>query len=302
MESVFKERIKFWDISYPNHTDETIAQFEKDRNLKIPGEYRQLLTQLGKLKFVKTWFLYYELNEGYDHLVSDSFSIEDQYMIWRNFWAEIEKANPNLQANKYLPIFGTHSPNFLFLIGLTDEQTGKIYEYDSDYEDFKPIEIAVSFEDFFISKIYSQYDINPNSMIGSIDIFKRSGVEIWDIREAKLHILGNQACINLESSGKLITRTENTNEGLEPTFSAQFEFPSSVNLINPTEFVEEKIKEAQFEYFDIEVPINLKIGIVKGFEEIYYVKIEGEIVSTYEWESDRTKFRITFKQEKVASS
>lgn len=302
MRNAFEERVRFWDISYPNHSKNDILKFERDRNLSIPKEYFRLLMDYGKLKFVKTWFLYYELSDGSDHVVSDSFSIEDQHMIWKNYWAEVEKSNPNLEASNYLPIFGTHSSNFLFLIGIGDKNTGRIYEYDLDYEDFEPVRIAQSFEDFFMNKIYSQYDINEKSMIGSIDLFKKDGIEVWDIERANFTIRENQATVDIESNGKLLSRTEYTNEALKPSFRAELKLNSSMNLMNPTELLEEDCVEPRFEYFENEIPLNLKFGIVKGFQEVYYMKIEGEIRNGYEWESGCTKFRITLKRSNLASS
>jgi hypothetical protein len=37
---------------------------------------------------------------------------------------------------------------------------------------------------------------------------------------------------------------------------------------------------------------------VKGYKEVYYYRIEGEIENAYEWESENIKFKISFKKEK----
>lgn len=301
MKIELKKRLEFWDTSFPNHTEDQIAEFEFIRGINLPEEYRNLLKSYGKLKFIKTWFLYYELLSERDHLINDSFSITDQELIWENFWKQTTCSNKNLQTNKYLPIIGTHSPNFLFLIGLSNEQRGKIYEYDTDYEDFMPLEAAESFEDFFLNKIYSLYAINTKADIGTIDFFKQTGVESWDIEKAIIECDGTKINIQIETNGTLIHSTENKRNVLFPSFKAQLKNEICDDFINPTEFEVNYITIAEIDYFKTEKPKNLKIGIVKGYKEIYYCRIEGEIENAYEWESQNTKFRITFKCKKASS-
>jgi hypothetical protein len=292
------KRLKFWDTSFPNYTEDQIVEFELVRDISIPDEYRNLLKTYGKLKFIKTWFIYYDLQSEGEHLINDTFSLAELKLIWENYWEEITRSNINLQTNKYLPIIGTYSPNFLFLIGLTNEQRDKIFGYDTDYEDFMPVEVAESIEDFFLNKIYSLYDVNSNSKIGTIDIFKQSGIESWDIGKAIIECQGTKINIQVETNGTLINSTINTRDDLFPSFKAQLNNEISDDFINPTEFKSDNIITAKIDYFETEEPKNLKIGIVKGYKEVYYYRIEGEIENAYEWESENIKFKISFKKEK----
>lgn len=300
MEFEYKKRLKFWDTSLPNYTEDQIVEFELVKGISIPSEYRNLLKTYGKLKFSKTRFLYYELNNKGDHLIDDTFSLADLELIFDSFWREIIRSNVNLQTNNYLPIIGTHSSSFFFLVGLSNDQRGRIYEYDTDYEDFVPVEAAKSFEDFFLNKIYSHYDVNSNSEIGTIDIFKQSGIESWEVEKATIECQKTMINIQVETNGTLLNSTLNTRNDLYPSFRARLKNQISNSFKNPTEFNLDNIVSAEIDYFEVEEPKNLKIGILRGHEDAYYCSIEGELENVYEWDSGSTKFKITFKQNRPA--
>lgn len=305
-----EKRIKFWNINSKKYSENEIKNFEKKYGFLLPGEYKLLLSKYGKIEHTKYWYYYKKDNDEY--LLDSSISIDDHEVSIDFYWKEIEESNPHLAQNNYLPIFGTHSPNFFFLVALDKENFGKIYEYDSDYEDFEPVECASSFFEFFEEKIYSTFSIHSKAKSGTIEIFRQNGLEIWDVTSSNLSITneGDLKSVNfwVESDYTQINALSDT--GNTPVM-CEIKFPLTYmpDFNDPWKFsypTFEKIsenwgEESNLQYYDnfyyyIHQSFdNQTIEIVKDIDDYYYIKLEGEKDDPLSSEYGKAKYIITVK-------
>lgn len=311
MKDKFENRIKFWNTKFKKYTKQEILNFERKYNLILPKDYRDLLQNYGKVEHTKYWYYYKSKNDESEYLLNSSISIDDHDISIEFFWKPLTNTNPHLSRKHYLPIFSTHSPNFFFLIGLDDSNRGKIFEYDSDYEDFEPRECANSFYEFFQEKIYCTLSMHSKAECGAIEIFRHNGVEIWEITDKNFSIdkPGKTYRLNfwVQSEMKYIHKLEDTGD-TDVMFELKIPLDSIPNFENPWIYnypgyksVEHDFGEWEqscwdnFFYYGHESLEDIKLTIVRDIEGNYFVQVTGERDDPINWVNGKAKYRITVK-------
>gem|GEM_PF-6676643 len=241
-----------------------------------------------------------------------SISLDDHKGSIEFYWNDLVDSNPNLRKHLYLPIFSTHSPSFFFLIGMDDETFGKIFEYDSDFEDFVPKEIASNFNDFFEDKIYCKFSVHSKAKFGAIEIFRHNGVEIWDVTSSHLSITNINGIKSLnfwvESDHVHLEELEDTGD-TSIMFEIKFPISMIADFSNPWKFdypLFEEISDEwgeesnlkyydNFYYYSHESFDKQSIEIVKSLNSYFYVRIKGEKDDPLSAEYGKAKFNITVR-------
>lgn len=312
MTEAFNNRAKHWNISKELETPSRISDFEKSSGISLPEEYKELLQKYGKLKHTKTWYWYFEEDGVSDHLIDCTFDLDDQRRLKDSMWKEILTYNSIINEQDYLPIIATHSNNYSFLIGINEENKGKIYDYDYDYEDYEPKLVAESLYEFFTKKIYSSFSFHPKSKQGTIEIQRSNGVEFWDVTSLNLSIskVNGKNSLNfwVESYYEKIKALDDTGDTpvmyeikipLEtiPDFSDPWKF----NVPALSQVSENWGEESDFEYydnfyyFDHDCFDKQTLEIVKGKDDLYFVKLTGEKDDPLSSEYGKAKYIISAK-------
>jgi len=309
MNKDFRDRIKFWSKPLQKLSEFDISQIENSNGIELPEQYKYILVEYGQLSHSKTWYWYYE-EDGTDHLIDCTFYIEANKPNIFQFWNELETKNPNIHHKEFIPIVATHSNNYFFLIGLKGINRGKIFDYNYDYEDYRPKLVSETIVDFFTKKIYSSFPIHHKAEYGTIKIQRHNGIEEWDLTSTYFSITkrSEKYTINFwaESDHKILNKLDDSGDTLV-AYEVKLTINELPNFNNPFkikypdfEAISEKWgEEVEFEYYDnfyyyshesFEVQ---ELEIVKGRNEDFYIKIsatkDDPISSVY----GKAKFTIT---------
>lgn len=295
-------------------TFEDIIEFEKSFGISLPSEYKIILTEYGKLSNSNNIWFYNDKDKNINELLLDgTFSLSQQVLFKENHWGEVVNKNSYLTDKSYLPIISTYSGSDFFLIGLDNTNSGKIYFYDDDFENFQPAVVAESLFEFFTTKIYGSFPLTyGESGIGCIEIRRSNGVEFWDVTSSNFSVteISEKNILNfwVESDHKTIKKLDDTGD-TPVMYEVKFPIIAIEEFANPWKFELQEIsqtsekwgEESKFEYYDNfyyyshESFDKQTIEIIKGNEQYYYIRVTGEkddpISSVY----GKAKFIITVK-------
>lgn len=131
-----------------------ILSFQKETNFLLPPSLLYILVNFGEIKYNFKVKHYYS-DEHYQDILLDTIPSISTLNLWlENYWKNLMEENKNLRSN-YLPMLNTYAPNITFLVGVQESNLDRIFLYDDDYENFKPILLSTNIFDFFKSKIKS---------------------------------------------------------------------------------------------------------------------------------------------------
>jgi hypothetical protein len=311
MNKEFNQRVKFFRKANLKPSDNDISDFEISRTINLPEDYKMILKEFGSLKRHKTDYYFNESSNNIIHLINGTLDLNEQELIKYSIWDNIENSNQNVGYCNYLPIVSTYSSNYFFLIAITGKNTGKIYDYNDDFDIYEPKLISNSIFDFFTNQIYCSFSSHNESGIGTIEIRRYNGTEIWDLTSANLSITNKNGKKSLnfwaESYYKLLTRLEDSGD-TPVMFEIKFPIIELENIKNPLNFEYHKLRvndnwgeESIFEYYDNlyyyehDSFDNLIFEIVKDNSDFFHIRVVAEKDDPISYEFGKAKFIITAK-------
>jgi len=311
MNKEFNQRVKFWGKSNLKPSDNDISDFEISRSITLPEDYKMILKEFGNLKHYKTDYYFDERSSNISHLINGTLDLNEQELIKFSIWENIEKRNQNVGYSNYLPIVSTYSSNYFFIIGINGENSGKIYDYNDDFDLYEPKWISNSIYDFFTNQIYCSFSNHNESGIGTIEIRRSSGIEIWDLTSGNLSItnINGKKSINfwVESYYKILSKLEDSGD-TPVMFEIKFPIIELENIKNPLKFEYHNLsvndnwgEESTFDYYDNlyyyehDSFDNLVFEIVIDNSDFYHIRVIAAKDDPISYEFGKAKFIITAK-------
>ncbi len=303
MNKKFIERAEFWDSDFSKFRLEEIKVFEEKNDIELPLEYVEFLQVFGKLKYDKVPYYYDEI------LISESIDLQDQEDYNEFFWNEFVLNNPSFKIDNFLPIFFTYDPNTSFLIGMNQENKGKIYLFDNT--DDVAIEVADSFIDFFTNRTYTSKGIFGMSQIGTIEIEKFNGTEVWNINSGNFSIKKIEEkyriSFYIKSENDSIHKLDDTGETeviFEIKFSVEkvpdlsniwtYEYPSAIEVQDDFGEANEGFWD-DFYYNAYESLEEIKLEILEGQDGYHYIEVFAKMKDIVDYNFVQSKCKIIAK-------